>query len=67
MVSRPIFEYADILKDYGFIRCHQSHLVNKAFIKSWVRESGQFLLLQNGTEIPISRNKKNLLAEALRK
>lgn len=67
MVSRPIFEYEDILQDYGFIRCHQSHLVNKAFIKSWVRESGQFLLLQNGEEIPISRNKKNLLTEALTK
>lgn len=66
MVSRPIFEYEDILKDYGFVRCHQSHLVNKAFIKSWVRENGQFLLLQNGEEIPISRNKKNVLAEALK-
>jgi len=67
VVSRPIFEYEDILQDYGFVRCHQSHLVNKAFIKSWVRESGQFLLLQNGEEIPISRNKKDQLAEALKK
>lgn len=66
LVSRPIFEYEELLKDYGFVRCHQSHLVNQKFIKSWVKENGQFLLLQNGTQVPISRNKKDLLAEALR-
>jgi two-component system, LytTR family, response regulator len=66
VVSRPIFEYEEILQDYGFVRCHQSHLVNKRFIKSWVKEDGQFLLLQNGTQVPISRNKKDIVAEALR-
>lgn len=66
IVSRPIFEYEEILKDYSFIRCHQSHLVNKKFIKSLVKETGQFLQLQNGTQIPISRNKKELVAEALK-
>ena len=66
LVSRPIFEYEEILTDYGFVRCHQSHLVNKKFIKSWVKDDGQFLLLQNGIQVPISRNKKDLLAKALR-
>ena len=36
MVSKPIYEYEELLADYGFIRCHQSHLVNKKFIKSWL-------------------------------
>ena len=31
MVSKPIFEYEEILQGYGFIRCHQTHLVNKRF------------------------------------
>ncbi|WP_315824277.1 LytTR family DNA-binding domain-containing protein [Paraflavitalea speifideaquila] len=31
--SRPIFEYEELLKGYGFIRCHQSHLVNKKYVK----------------------------------
>ncbi|MCS3794836.1 LytR/AlgR family response regulator transcription factor [Niastella sp. OAS944] len=66
LVSRPIFEYEEILKDYGFVRCHQSHLVNKKFIKSWVKDNGQFLLLQNGTQVPISRNKKDMLTRELR-
>ncbi len=66
LVSRPIHEYEEILKGYGFIRCHQSHLVNKKYIKSWVKEDGGYLLLENGEQIPISRNKKDMVSEALR-
>jgi two-component system LytT family response regulator len=65
LVSKPIYEYEALLKDYGFIRCHQSHLVNKKFIKSWVREDGGFLLLDNGTIVPVSRTKKEAVLEAL--
>ncbi|SHN25031.1 LytR/AlgR family response regulator transcription factor [Mucilaginibacter sp. OK098] len=65
LVSKPIYEYEEILKDYGFIRCHQSHLVNKKFVKSWKKEYGDHLLLFNGTEIPVSRNKKDDVKKAL--
>ncbi len=58
LVSRPIYEYEDLLKDSGFFRCHQSHLVNKRFVKSWKKDYGDFLLLTTGVEIPISRGKK---------
>jgi two-component system LytT family response regulator len=65
LVCRPIYEFEEILKDYGFIRCHQSHLVNKKFIKSWKKEYGDFLLLMNGDEVPVSRNKKEVVKKAL--
>ncbi len=65
LVCRPIYEFEEILKDYGFMRCHQSHLVNKKFIKSWKKEFGDFLLLTNGNEVPISRNKKDSVKKAL--
>ena len=65
LVSKPIFEFEEMLKDYGFIRCHQSHLVNKSFIKSWVKEYGGYLLLYNGTEVPVSRNKKDSVKDSL--
>jgi two-component system, LytTR family, response regulator len=57
-VSRPIFEYEELLKPYGFIRPHQSHLVNRRFIKSLVKEDGGYLLLEDGSEVPVSRSKK---------
>jgi len=65
MVSKPIYEYEELLADFGFIRCHQSHLVNKEYVKSWVKEDGGYLILENGNEIPISRIKKEFVAQAL--
>lgn len=65
LVSKPIFEFEEILAGYGFIRSHQSHLVNKKYIKSWVKEDGGYLLLDDGTTIPVSRGKKELVREVL--
>jgi len=65
LVCKPIYEYEDLLKAYGFMRCHQSHLVNKKYIKSWKKEFGDFLILIDGKEVPISRGKKEDVKRAL--
>lgn len=65
LVCKPIFFYDDLLKRYGFVRCHQSHLVNKDAITSWKKESGDFLLLTDGSEIPISRGKRDEMKQLL--
>jgi two-component system, LytTR family, response regulator len=65
VTTKPIFEYEEILQGYGFIRCHQSHLVNKRYIKSLVKEDGGYLLLENGDQIPISRMKRDLVKKEL--
>ena len=44
--------------NYSFIRCHQSHLINKKFIKSWVKTDGGYLLLEDRSQLPVSKNKK---------
>lgn len=64
-ISRPIYEYEELLADYGFIRCHQSHLVNISHIKSWKREDGDFLVMSNQSMIPVSRSKKKSLQKIL--
>lgn len=65
LVSKPIYEYDDLLSGHGFLRCHQSHLVNKAYIKSWKKDYGDFLQLTDGTQVPISRGKKETIKKAL--
>jgi len=66
LVSRAIYEFEEMLTAYGFIRCHQSHLVNKTQVKSLIKTDGESLLLFNGDTIPVSRNKrqdvKNMIA-----
>ena len=62
VVSKSIKEYADILSEFGFIRPHQSHLINMNFIKRLDKSDGGFLIMKDGREIPIStRRKQNLL------
>lgn len=65
MVSKPIYEYEELLSDFGFIRCHQSHLVNKKYVKSWVKEDGGSLLLIDNSNIPVSRSKKEEVLKGL--
>lgn len=65
IVSKPIFEYEELLKDYGFIRCHQSHLVNISRVSSFLKEDGGYLLLNNGNKIPVSRSKKDIVLKEL--
>lgn len=55
LVSKTLKEYADMLVSHGFLRTHQTHLINVAYIKSWMREDGGSLLLNDNTKIPISK------------
>jgi len=65
MVSKTLKEYADMLERYEFLRTHQTHLVNIAFIKSWIREDGGSLLLKDGTKIPISKINRTKVKDML--
>ncbi|RYE53279.1 MAG: response regulator transcription factor [Sphingobacteriales bacterium] len=55
LISKALKEYADLLQPHGFIRSHQSHLVNPRYVKSWLKEDGGTLLLNNGEKIPVSK------------
>jgi len=65
LVSKSLKEYAGLLEPNGFLRAHQSHLVNINFVKSWLKEDGGMLLLNNGDRIPVSRPNKEKLQKAL--
>ncbi len=65
LVSKPIYECEEMLADYGFIRCQQSHIINRIHIKSWVKEMGGYILMVDNKQIPISRNKKDILKKFL--
>lgn len=65
LVSKPIYEYEELLEDYGFIRCHQSHLVNTWHVLSLLKEDGGYLLLVGGKKIPIARQRKEEVRRVL--
>jgi two-component system, LytTR family, response regulator len=66
MISKTIKEYEDMLREHGFERIHQSHLVNLKYVKSYLKKEGGFLLMTNGDEVPIARRKKDQVLEKLK-
>lgn len=65
LVSKSLKEYADLLRPGGFLRTHQSHLVNPKYVKSWLKEDGGILLLTSGEKIPVSKPNKDTVKQAL--
>jgi two-component system LytT family response regulator len=65
LVCKTLKEFADLLKPHNFLRSHQSHLVNIDCIKSFLKEDGGILLLTNQEKVPISRQNRELVKEAL--
>lgn len=62
LVSRTLKEFEELLEEEGFIRVHQSHLVNKAKVQSYEKGDGGYLLMQDGAQVSISRlRKENVL------
>jgi len=67
LVCKTLKEFADLLQPHQFIRTHQSHLVNLHFVKSYLKEDGGTLLLNDQTKIPISRQKRDKVKQELNK
>lgn len=66
LVAKTLKTYADMLKESGFIRVHQSHLVNRKYIKEFIRSDGGYLFLEDRTTVPVSVRKRSEVIEALR-
>lgn len=58
LVSRSIKYFEELLNDYNFFRTHHSYLINKEFIKKYVKGEGGYIITESGKEIPVSRRKK---------
>ena len=65
VISKPIYEYDELLSGYGFIRCHHSYLVNKQFVKSLIKEDGATFLLANEIQIPVSKQRREFVKNQL--
>jgi two-component system LytT family response regulator len=56
VVSKGLKEYESLLTPFGFLRCHQSYLVNFKQVKKYYREG--YLQMENKESIPVSSRKK---------
>ncbi len=50
-----------------FYRIHQSHLINMNHVSKYIKGDGAYVIMKDGTQITISRNKKEAFMETFRK
>jgi two-component system, LytTR family, response regulator len=63
--SKTMKEYEEILLQHNFLRIHKSHLVNKQCIEQFKNEGA--VVLKDSTLLPVSRQRKQQVAAALKK
>ncbi len=54
-----------MLEDYPFARVHHSYMVNLNEINKYVKGEGGYLVMSDGSQIDVSRSKKELLLKKL--
>ena len=66
LISKPLKEYEELLRDHQFERVHQSYLINVNHMKTFVKTDGGYVLMDNGAKIPVSKRKRDRLIELLK-
>lgn len=67
LISKTLKEYEDLLTEHGFERIHQSHLINLAYLKSYIKKDGGYVVMADNSNLPISQRKKERLQELIGK
>lgn len=65
LVSRTLKETEDMLAEYSFLRVHHSHIVNLNAITRYVKGEGGYLIMEDGSNVDVSRSRKELLMQKL--
>ena len=65
VISRTLKEFEDILEGDAFIRVHHSHLINVRHVKKYIRGEGGEVIMVDGTNVAVSRRKKQELMDSL--
>lgn len=58
IISKPLSDYEKLLLDASFLRIHKSYLINLIHVKEYLRGEGGNVIMTDGTEIEVSRRKK---------
>ena len=66
LASRRLKEIEDLLDKHRFFRIHRSHLINLDFIQKYQRGEGGIVKMTDGSELNVSRSRKESLLAVLK-
>ena len=65
IVCKTIKEYEEMLEDVNFFRVHNSHIINLRYVKKYIKGEGGVVKMEDGSEIDVSRRRKEEFLKAL--
>jgi len=65
LVSKPMGKMIKRMPKEQFIKVHLSHTVNVSKIKQYVNDEGGYILMDDGTKVPVSRRRKQEILKIL--
>ncbi|WPP51968.1 LytR/AlgR family response regulator transcription factor [Catalinimonas niigatensis] len=63
MISKNLGNVQEVLETRNFVRVHRKFMVNIQHIRKLIKGEGIYLLLTNGTSVPVARQQKDRLME----
>ena len=66
LISKSLKDIENILPSTGFCRIHNSHLVNLKYIRKFINGDVNLLVMNDDTELEVSRRKKDELVKVLK-
>lgn len=66
VVSRTLKECEQLLVNLGFFRIHNSHLINLAYVKEYIKGEGGQVKMEDGSYVDVSRRRKDEFLKLMR-
>ncbi len=65
-ISKTLREYEDLLEDDGFVRIHQSHLINLRYLKSFNKGKTASVTMQDGAVLDVGNTRREAFMDKFR-
>lgn len=65
LISKTLKDVENVFSAHTFCRVHNSHLVNTSYIKKFIKSDTNLIVMTDGTEVEVSRRKKDELLKIL--
>lgn len=65
LISRTLSEFEAMLSEFHFLRVHNSHLINVAHIRRYVKGDGGYLIMSDGSKVMLPRRRKEELIHTI--
>lgn len=65
LLTKTLKDFSTILEETGFLRVHQSHLINFEHIREFIKTDGGYIVMADGAKVPVAVRKRAEVVERL--